>query len=181
MSPITAIAVIAGLTVAGVLVYRKKSYAETLESSPAAAGGSGKWPYYDLIKKYADKYGVDPALVAAHAKTESGWDPSAVNLENPELDYDSSYGLLQVQLATAQDFGKVANYREATSEEISWLMDVDHNVQVGAWNIARWQKKYPFDVAIQMYNVGESGYNRGYRNSGYLRRVKEAYDEYRTA
>jgi soluble lytic murein transglycosylase-like protein len=179
MSPVVAVLVVAGLTAAGVLAFRRKSYAETLEGSSAEAAG-GRWPYYDLVVKYAEKYGVEPALVAAHARVESGWDPLSENLEDPSLDYDSSYGLMQVQLATAQDFGKVKNYRSATPAEISWLMYPEHNIQVGAWNIARWQKKYSFDVAVQMYNVGESGYNKyGYRNSKYLARVKEAYNEYR--
>lgn len=168
--------VILGLMGVGLMINKKTAFA----SSVPSGSSSDPWPYYSLIKKWAEKYGVDPALVAAHAKVESGFDPNSENIEDPSIDYDSSYGIMQVQLATAQDFGAVVDYRRATAAEKAWLLDPSNNIKVGAWNIARWQKKYPFDVAVQMYNVGEAGYNiRGYRAAAYLRKVTEAYNGYR--
>ena len=155
-----------------------------LSGANPSIGGAGivaaaKYPYADLINKWASKYGVDPDLVAAHAKVETNFHPEKINEEDPGLDYDSSYGIMQVQLATAQDFGKVMSYRLASLAEIAWLMDVSNNIQVGAWNVARWQHKYLWDVAVQMYNVGENGYNnKGRRNAEYLRRVREAFNVY---
>lgn len=150
-----------------------------LGAAVAPAVGPARYPYADIIEKWAGKYGVAPNLVAAHVKVESSFNPNAVNPEDPALDYDSSYGLMQVQLATAQDFGAVKDYKNATAAEIAWLMDPSNNVKVGSWNVARWQKKYPFDVAVQMYNVGERGYNSlGRRNAVYLERVREAYNGY---
>lgn len=165
------------LTIIGVLVMPKKA-----SGAPAAVAGPAKYPYADLFQKWASKYGVEPDLCAAHGKVESSFDPDAVNEEDPSIDYDSSYGIMQVQLATAQDFGAVKNYREATMAEIAWLMVPSNNIQVGSWNVARWQKRYPFDVAVQMYNVGERGYNvLGRRNSTYLSRVREAYNGYHSS
>jgi soluble lytic murein transglycosylase-like protein len=162
------------------LLLPSKLGAATLPERPAAGVVPAKYPYADLFQKWGARYNVDPALGAAHAKVESSFNPGAVNFEDPDIDYDSSYGLLQVQLAVAQDFGKVKDYRNPTSAEISWLMVPSNNVQVGVWNIGRWQHKYPFEVAVQMYNVGERGYNvKGYRAAGYLRKVREAYDAYK--
>ena len=153
--------------------------ASVLSPWPDAGPGEGKYPYADIINKWAGFYKLDPDLVAAHGKVESHFNPTAINLENPAISYDSSYGLMQVQLAVAQDFGAVKDYRHATAAEIAWLMVPEHNVRVGAWNIARWQSRYPWEVAVQMYNVGENGYNnKGYRNADYLRKVREAYNAY---
>jgi soluble lytic murein transglycosylase-like protein len=154
----------------------------TAASSSGISGGEAKYPYSDLIKKWASKYGVDPDLVAAHCAAESAFNPNAENLEDPKKDWDSSYGIMQVQLAVAQDFGKVKDYRNATAAEIAWLKDISNNIMVGAWNVARWQKRYPFDVAVQMYNTGENGYNvLGYRNAAYLQNVREAYNGFKAS
>lgn len=151
-------------------------------AADAAIAGPAKYPYADLFRKWAAKYKTDPDLCAAHGRVESSFNPSAINEEDPKIDYDSSYGIMQVQLATAQDFGAVKNYRTPTMAEISWLMDPSNNIQVGCWNVARWQKRYPFDVAVQMYNTGERGYNvLGRRAESYLNKVREAYNGYRSS
>lgn len=165
------------LTLIGVLALPKKAPGAT-----APPAGAAKYPYADLFQKWAAKYRVDPDLCAAHGKVESSFNPSAVNEEDPSIDYDSSYGIMQVQLATAQDFGVVKNYRKATAAEIAWLLEPSNNIKVGSWNVARWQKRYPFDVAVQMYNVGERGFNvLGRRNGAYLSKVREAYNGYHSS
>lgn len=179
MPPLAAAVVAVLLGVLGLLGLAKKAQGGSRE----AAGGlpvpdPARWPYSSLIAKWASFYGVEPALVAAHAKVESSWNPSAINTESPELDYDSSYGLLQVQLAVAHDFGAVKDYKKATPAEIAWLMVPSNNIQVGAWNIDRWQSRYSWDTAVQMYNVGERGFLNGRRNSAYLEKVREAYNGY---
>ncbi len=175
MSPIVGVLVVVVLGLIAVLALPKKAGAGTFPVTPAPA----KYPFADLFEKWAGKYGLDPDLPAAHAKIESSFNPSAINEEDPRIDYDSSYGIMQVQLAVAQDFGAVKDYRNATPAEIAWLLDVSNNIKVGTWNVARWQKRYPFDVAVQMYNVGENGYNnKGRRALGYLEKVREAFNGY---
>lgn len=181
MSPLLGASLVVILALIGFLALPKKLGAKTPAGVPAVppATKPAKYLYADLFEKWAGKYGLDPDLPAAHAKVESNFNPSAVNEEDPRLDYDSSYGIMQVQLAVAQDFGAVKDYRHATAAEISWLMDVSNNIKVGTWNAARWQKKYPFDTAVQMYNVGENGYlNKGRRNISYLEKVREAFNGY---
>lgn len=178
MEPLAAGAVALFVGLLGLLGLAKRAQAAPGGASGGDPGSVAKYPYADLINEYASKYGVDPGLVAAHAKVESNFNPNAINTEDPALDYDSSYGLLQVQLAVAQDFGAVKDYRHATAAEIAWLMVPENNIKVGAWNIERWQSRYDWDTAVQMYNVGEHGFLTGRRNTGYLNRVREAYNEY---
>jgi soluble lytic murein transglycosylase-like protein len=181
MPPLAAAAIAALLGLLGLLGLAKKAQGG-VQPAPGVAPGTGaaRWPYSDLIARYAARYGVEPELVAAHAKVESNFNPNAINAEDPALDYDSSYGLLQVQLAVAQDFGAVNDYRSATGAEVAWLMVPENNIKVGTWNIERWQSRYEWDTAVQMYNVGERGYLNGRRNSDYLRKVREAYNGYST-
>jgi len=180
MSPITGIVVVlllGGLAVLGLV----KSAQGGAPAAPGGPNGSrpAPWPFADLIDKWARFYGLEPELIAAHAKTESSFNPSAINTEDPALDYDSSYGLMGVQLSVAQDAGAVKDYKHATAAEIAWLRDPDNNIQIGAWNVERWHRRYSWDVAVQMYNVGENGYNNlGRRNSAYLNKVREAYNVY---
>ncbi len=181
MPPIAAaiVAVLLGLLV--LLGLAKKAQGAGQGDAGGASGtGPASWPYSDLIGRWSSFYGVEPELVAAHMKVESNGNPNAINTEDPALDYDSSYGLMQVQLAVAQDFGAVKDYKHATPAEIAWLMVPSNNVKVGAWNIERWQSRYAWETAVQMYNVGERGFLNGRRNTSYLNKVREAYNGYST-
>ena len=179
MPPIAAAAVALLLGLLALLGLAKKAQGGVPDAPGGVSGPvAARWPYSDLIAQWASFYGVEEALVAAHTKVESAFNPNAINLEDPALDYDSSYGLLQVQLAVAQDFGAVKDYKHATAAEIAWLMVPSNNVKVGTWNIDRWQSRYAWDMAVQMYNVGERGYLNGRRNSAYLNKVREAYNVY---
>lgn len=60
----------------------------------------GSEKYIDLINQYADKYNVDPALVAAIVEQESTWNPNAYRYE--PLINDASYGLMQTLYGTAK-------------------------------------------------------------------------------
>lgn len=66
-------------------------------AAPVAAGLSGV-PYADLFTTAGAKHGVPAALLAAVAKTESGFNPSAVSSAGAQ-------GLMQFMPATAQGMG----------------------------------------------------------------------------
>jgi soluble lytic murein transglycosylase-like protein len=66
--------------------------------SRATGSGLAGVPYADLFTRAGNRYGVSPGLLAAVAKTESGFDSSAVSPAG-------AIGLMQFMPATAQGLG----------------------------------------------------------------------------
>ena len=117
---------------------------------------------------------MDAALVKAVARTESSLNPNASNSSDP------SWGLMGIMPILAQDYGIVRDYRNPTAAEIAMIREPQTNLFIGAWNLSRLLKKYSFGIAVQMYNVGEKGYNvDGHRAPDYLEKVTGYYNEYR--
>ncbi|MGY1683582.1 transglycosylase SLT domain-containing protein [Geodermatophilus sp. SYSU D01176] len=78
-------------------VIRRVLPAEPAPAAPAAASLSGV-PYADLFTRAGSRHGVDPALLAAVAQQESGFDASAVSPAGAQ-------GLMQFMPATARGLG----------------------------------------------------------------------------
>lgn len=131
------------------------------------------------IESKANSWGLEPALVKAVAKVESNFNPLARNFERSPEDYDDSFGLMQITPMLAQDYGLIKDYKNLTWLDIDMLFNVDNNLSVACSFMKRLHSKYSFNQAVQMYNVGESGYNiYGFRNTAYLEKVKVAYGKY---
>lgn len=99
--------------------------------------------YADMIAEAADRNGVGRALLAAVAKSESGFDPKAVSRKGAQ-------GLLQLIPATAKRFG------------VNDPFDPRQNVEGGA-RYLRWLiERYPgrLDLALAGYNAGEGAVDR---------------------
>jgi len=100
-------------------------------------------PYAETIRRAAQRHGVDPVLLAAMAKVESGFDPRAVS-------HKGAQGLLQLMPDTARRFG-VAN-----------SFDPDQNVDGGAryldWLLTRFSGDE--QLALAGYNAGEGAVDR---------------------
>lgn len=157
-----------GFVLAAVLLMAKKAEGATSTMKPLEPIPVREVETIDgLISYVAAKYKVSASLVKAVAMTESSLNPNATNPSDP------SYGLMAIQPILAEDFGTVKEWQHPTEAELSMLMDPLTNLSIGAWQLHRLTSKYPLDTAIQMYNVGETGYNvKGYRNSKYLATVK---------
>lgn len=120
---------------------------------------------FALAGKYAAKYTLDPATVAAVCEQESGWVPWAMRYE-PAF-YERyivplhlvdpteaqarafSYGLMQVM-------GQVAREQGFTGRFLTQLCDPDIGVEVGCRKLQKCFALYPSnpEVALLHYNGG---------------------------
>lgn len=99
--------------------------------------------YADMLAEAADRNGVGRALLAAVAKSESGFDPKAVSKKGAQ-------GLLQLLPATSRRFG------------VNDPFDPRQNIEGGA-RYLRWLiERYPgrLDLALAGYNAGEGAVDR---------------------
>ena len=99
--------------------------------------------YADLIEKTANKYNLDPVLLASVAHVESRFNPDAVSPKNAQ-------GMLQLIPATAARFG------------VENAFDVEQNVEGGArylrWLLDRYDGETT--LALAAYPAGEGAVDR---------------------
>ena len=178
MPPVVALLALIVLGLLGLLALPRKARGLTPIATPgpmdpgAVIAPAPKWPYEAEIRAAAGRYGVDPDLVAAVIawETRGRFNADATNPADP------SYGLGQVTPYIAVRFGIIASavdYRE--------LYDPEKNTRAVAafLDYLLNEKKYPLDMAIQMYNEGEPNYWEGCRVISYLNGVMDYYDKYR--
>lgn len=158
--------IIAGILILGVFLFAKTPMVKKL------MGGKLTPELNNLIEYKAQRWGVDPALIKAHAFVESSFNPEAQNPADP------SYGLMQITPALAYDYGLIVNWKKPSNFELELIYKVENNLDVACWFIAELHRQLDFDGAIQAYNVGLRGYREGRRNSTYLKRVKKYYAKY---
>jgi soluble lytic murein transglycosylase-like protein len=106
---------------------------------PAALQGSSSLngvPYADLFVKAGNRYGVSPKLLAAVAKVESGYDPSAVSKAGAQ-------GLMQLMPSTARGLGVRDSF------------DPEQAINGGAKLLARNLREFKsLPLALAAYNAG---------------------------
>ena len=100
-------------------------------------------PFADLVAEAAQRNGIDPALLTAVVKVESGFDPFAVS-------YRGACGLGQLLPATARRFATKdlfdpADNLEGSARYLRWLLD-----RFGG----------RADLALAGYNAGEGAVDR---------------------
>lgn len=124
-----------------------------------------------IVKDAAAKYNVPSALILAHIKQESNFDPNAYRAE-PAIG-DASTGLMQVLLGTAKQFSP-----DATEEE---MYDPAFNIDIGTAYIAKNLARYNGNVqdAIAAYNAGTARKNADgkYVNSQGVTNVQSYVDK----
>lgn len=120
--------------------------APPLAAAEAQGWRVGAGEFADLIADAAARHGLEPSLLAAMARAESGLDPYAVSPKG-------ACGLLQLMPATGQRFGV---------RDLDALFDVRQNVE-GAARYLRWLlDRFGGDVklAVAAYNAGEGAVDR---------------------
>jgi soluble lytic murein transglycosylase-like protein len=101
-----------------------------------AAGTVTGVPYADLFNTAGAKYGVSPKLLAAVAKVESGYKPTAVSPAGAR-------GLMQIMPGTAKGLG------------VSNAFDPAQAVEGAAKLLSRNLKEFgSLDLALAAYNAG---------------------------
>lgn len=137
------------------------------------------------IQTSADRHGVDPLLVAAVIKCESGWDENAQSSAG-------ALGLMQVMPQTSSELARMGLVDSGTYDP-SNLLDPATNIEYGTAYLACLQKNLSStDEVIAAYNAGMGKVEEWLAQPGeladnitytetreYLRRVNEAYQGYR--
>lgn len=99
-------------------------------------------PYADLFARAGDRYGVDPALLAAVAKQESGFNPRAVS-------HAGAQGLMQLMPATAAGLGVRNSFDPAQAVDGAARLLRDLTREFGR-----------VDLALAAYNAGPGAVHR---------------------
>lgn len=114
--------------------------------------------HFDLIKKYAQKYELDPALICSIIHTESKFKVNAVSNKDAR-------GLMQIRQQTADWAAQEINILDYKYEKI---FEPDINIQIGCWYINKLQKQFGnLDCAICAYNAGSGNITKWLANNNY--------------
>lgn len=129
------------LAVAAVAVFTNGNFANRVEST--------LYPLkYEMdILRAAETYGVDPYLVAAVAKAESGFDPAAVSSAG-------AVGLMQIMPDTAEWIQGQPKWKGGS---VSDLTDPAANLEMGAYYLAFLTELFDGDLrsTLAAYNAGQ--------------------------
>lgn len=122
-------------------------------------------PFHDVISNAAHANQLDPALLHAVIKAESGYQPRAVSPRG-------ATGLMQLMPATARQLG------------VSNMYDPEQNVMAGARYLSQLQREFNGDIrlALAAYNAGPATVKRHgnaippfAETQAYVPRVLQAY------
>jgi soluble lytic murein transglycosylase-like protein len=159
----------ASKSTAGALSVPPATQPLVLSPVPASTGGqitTGNSKYDELVAMSAARNGVDPNLIVAVMRQESGFNPSARS-------YKGAVGLMQLLPATARRFGVVN------------IFDPAQNIEGGARYLRFLLDTFSGDVDLTLagYNAGENAVvNSGYRvpryreTQNYVRSISARYD-----
>ncbi len=121
---------------------------------------AGSYPreYRAHVEQYANFYGMEPNLVYAIIKAESGFRPHVVS-------YAGAVGLMQIMPAT---YEQDISARIARDSDPSNLYDPETNIHAGVWYFSRWYAYYGTSVeALAAYHAGVGNVNK-WRAAGYV-------------
>lgn len=105
------------------------------------------FPHKETIYYYARAYNLDPQLVAAVVRVESGFNPKATSPRG-------AVGLMQVMPETARWVSRQAGL----PFEPKQLYDPVYNIQVGTWYLAYLHQEFDGNLAMVLaaYNGGSA-------------------------
>jgi soluble lytic murein transglycosylase len=103
--------------------------------------------YQQGIARVADRYDLDPYLVAAVVRTESDYDPKAVS-------HAGAVGLMQLMPDTAEWITRLDSWKGPNNPT---LTDPDDNLELGACYLAYLTERFAGDMlaVVAAYNAGQ--------------------------
>ena len=110
----------------------RKTYTVTLKMVPNSIQKRAK-RYLSLVKKYSEKYNLDPALVLALMHTESSFNPKAFS-RRPD-GTPMACGLMQLIPTQAARDAHRALYKKDKIVKPEYLYDPENNIKMGTWYI----------------------------------------------
>jgi soluble lytic murein transglycosylase len=113
--------------------------------------------YEESIARVAEQNDLDPYLVAAVARTESGWDPEAVS-------HAGATGLMQLMPDTAAWITGLESWQGSDDPD---LTDPEESLELGAFYLAYLVKYFGGDtrLALAAYNAGLGAVSRWLRDA----------------
>lgn len=107
--------------------------------------------YGDFVYKYAEENNLDPYLVFAIIKAESGFNPRAVSKKNAK-------GLMQITDETAQWGAARLGMTDFKQEK---LFDPETNIRIGCWYLGWLTTQFrDIDLVIAAYNSGNGNVSK---------------------
>ncbi|MFN7064850.1 MAG: lytic transglycosylase domain-containing protein [Aquificaceae bacterium] len=120
--------------------------------------------FYHCFFDAGDRYKVDPVMLIAIAKTESGFNPRAVNInKNGTRDY----GIMQINSYWLQRY-KIPK---------EWVFEPCYNIHFSAMVLKKCMNEYKgIALAVDCYNKGSKAKGHG----AYVERVLRDYKRYQS-
>lgn len=108
--------------------------------------------YREIVVEYSNKYNLDPNLIFAMIKAESGFDKDAVSAKNAR-------GLMQITDRTGRWGADVLEIKDYVDES---LYDPEINILIGCWYISKLLEEFGNDLelALAAYNAGSGNVAR---------------------
>ena len=157
-----------------------------LASSPATLVRRWAYPvsYQDAIVDSSSRHDVDPLLVCAVIRCESGWNPEAVSDAG-------AVGLMQLMPSTSEELADYGIVNRAVFAPEA-LTDPATNIEYGCAYLGQLQRRLSsIDEVIAAYNAGPGSVEQWLSGGGdindvidfpetalYLTRVKQSYGQY---
>ncbi len=125
-----------------------------LRESPSRRAYALAYPraWEESVRKWASEYGVDPLLVWAVMREESGFSPTAISSSGAR-------GLMQLLPSTAR---WIAEEKLRIPYREEWLNDPDYNIRLGTWYLRYLLDQFGGRVAwaVAAYNGGPGNLRR---------------------
>lgn len=144
--------------------------------------------YSEYVMKYSSQYEVDPYLIYAIIRTESGFKEDAQSNKD-------AFGLMQIIPSTGEEVAKKLKMKDYTQDN---LVNPETNIKIGTWYIKYLIGKFngDWDLAIAAYNAGMGKVREWLANpeyspegklvnipfpetDGYLKKVTKSYNMYK--